>query len=766
MRKIRLQFMQRSFQTKLLLSLLAFLMLLFATITVGYYILSERSLERSVASTNQIILAQLKNNIENEMDTMKRVLLDLYLDPETQLVLYQKDVDTKTSFVYLNTRIKMLQSSNPSIESVLLYNGNKKALFSPASNGIEQYQQVLKYISTQEEIHPYVPLLHEITGMQGSLKINKYVFSYFIFDIDDDPKLGDSFVVINQNALWLLENFAKIKELDGIEGEVLLLNNNSVIYGTEAEIIEVGEKLLEQEHHFLNKNEESLEYFVCEVEGEKYCVSHMKINDQDTSLLLLRNYDSVFRELNLWRRNVLLAGCCFFVFAVILLIGLSKRLYYPVEKLLSRIGRNKHTGNHRDEFEYIYMQYDQTKSSKESLQKKLKMLGETRKEWELSEYLTANVEKESLLGKFEENYWVSQHWNQPFTLILIQTDGIYDNRFGYTQKDRSLFHASMRNVFEELTAERNDVYCFHVDHKTWGVIYLGDEEDIRICIAQMQENGQKFFGITLSVAISDRYENMDQIKEAYQNAKLNLEYKYLFGGGQIIDSARCKMNQNNKQILNLHEWEDKFAESFAEENEDFRVVLEDVKARFKTMQVQNAKAGIYTLLHMIYYQISEKYKECNEYILIQDDEFYGLAEGNEYIDQVFQKLTERLAQLLKEAYIGDNTEGGKISQIINYIYENYSDAGLSCQQIGVKFQMPYRGLLNEFKEKTGYSMNEYIMMVRMNKAANLLENTDMPIKSITAAIGIENDTYFYKVFRKYYGCSPRQYADSKRKGEE
>lgn len=766
MRKKRLQFIHRTFLTKLLLSLMVFSLLLFIPVTLGYYMISERSLERSITSTNQIILSQLKYNIEKEMESMKRVLMNLYLDPETQLILYQSDVDTVSSSAFLNTKIKMVQNSNPSIETVLLYNGIEDVPFSSALNGVEQYQQVKKFITAQDEIQPYVPLLHEITRVQGSLKINTYVFSYFIYDIDDNPKQDDSYIVINQNAQWLMENFAKIKEVDAIEGDILLLDDNSVVYGTDTNMVEAGQKLLKENEYFENEKSDNLEYFVCEVGGQKYCASIMKLNYQDTSLLLLRDYNEVFQELDLWRRNVLLVGSLFLIFAVIVLIGLSKRLYRPVEKLITRIGKKDQIVNHKDEFEYIFKQYDQTKNIKESLQKKLNKLNETRHERELGEYLNTNIEKKLLFEKLGENYWVIQHWNESFILLLIQTDGIYDNKFGYTQKDRSLFHFSMRNIFEELTSERNDVYCFYADYKTWGVIYLGNEKDIRIYIDQMQEYGQKYFGITLSVAIGDRCENMDQIKESYENTKLNLEYKYLFGGGQIIDSERCKMNQNNKQILDLHEWEDKFIRSFAEENGNCRVFLEDVKARLKTMQVQNVKAGIYTLLHMIHNQISERCKDNNESVLFQEDAFYEVADGNEYIDQVFQKLTDYLIQIQKHDDALDNVEQEEIGCIINYIYENYWDSGLSSQQIGMELQIPYRVLLNKFREKTGYSVNEYIMLVRLNKAANLLENTNMSIKTITSMIGIENETYFYKVFRKQYGCSPRKYADSKKDERE
>src|SRR5699024_6414876 len=136
------------------------------------------------------------------------------------------------------------------------------------------------------------------------------------------------------------------------------------------------------------------------------------------------------------------------------------------------------------------------------------------------------------------------------------------------------------------------------------------------------------------------------------------------------------------------------------------------------------------------------------------------ARENEFIDLIFQKMVAFLDEHLCEIQEGDEKAKDSVSMIIEYIFEHYPDVNLSSQQIGMELNIPYRVVLNEFKAKTGFSVNEYIMSVRMKKAVNLLKNTDYSVKVISSMVGIENDTYFYKAFRKYYGCSPRKYMDS------
>lgn len=71
--------------------------------------------------------------------------------------------------------------------------------------------------------------------------------------------------------------------------------------------------------------------------------------------------------------------------------------------------------------------------------------------------------------------------------------------------------------------------------------------------------------------------------------------------------------------------------------------------------------------------------------------------------------------------------------------------------------------LKKFKKCTDISLNEFILNVRMKQAVHLLTNTDMSVNQVTENIGIENENYFYRLFKKVYGCTPREFA-KKREG--
>ena len=52
------------------------------------------------------------------------------------------------------------------------------------------------------------------------------------------------------------------------------------------------------------------------------------------------------------------------------------------------------------------------------------------------------------------------------------------------------------------------------------------------------------------------------------------------------------------------------------------------------------------------------------------------------------------------------------------------------------------------------------MRIRLGKACLLLSTTDLSVQAISDACGFHSDVYFYQVFRKEMGMTPRQYRRS------
>ncbi len=96
-------------------------------------------------------------------------------------------------------------------------------------------------------------------------------------------------------------------------------------------------------------------------------------------------------------------------------------------------------------------------------------------------------------------------------------------------------------------------------------------------------------------------------------------------------------------------------------------------------------------------------------------------------------------------------------QILRYMSEHIDTVTL--KDIAAHFSYHPNYISTLIHEKLGETFSEVQLEQRMNRAASLLKGTNLSVEEISAMVGYSNPSNFYKAFREYYGCSPREYAD-------
>lgn len=100
-----------------------------------------------------------------------------------------------------------------------------------------------------------------------------------------------------------------------------------------------------------------------------------------------------------------------------------------------------------------------------------------------------------------------------------------------------------------------------------------------------------------------------------------------------------------------------------------------------------------------------------------------------------------------------------ISFIKNYVNEHYKDAKL--ENIAEAVHMNPNYLSQFFKQKTGECFSNYLIKVKMNRAAQLLNDIRYKTYEVSEMVGYSNTKNFTRTFRGYYGKSPKEYRNQK-----
>ena len=107
------------------------------------------------------------------------------------------------------------------------------------------------------------------------------------------------------------------------------------------------------------------------------------------------------------------------------------------------------------------------------------------------------------------------------------------------------------------------------------------------------------------------------------------------------------------------------------------------------------------------------------------------------------------------SYSEENYDIKLMMEILKYIDESYEEANLTklCETL---HQQDYK-ICKLIKKNTGLTFKELVQEKRIEKAIELLKSTDYAIEDIIRRVGYENDSYFYRIFKKKFGLSPKEY---------
>lgn len=96
-----------------------------------------------------------------------------------------------------------------------------------------------------------------------------------------------------------------------------------------------------------------------------------------------------------------------------------------------------------------------------------------------------------------------------------------------------------------------------------------------------------------------------------------------------------------------------------------------------------------------------------------------------------------------------------VNHALEYIHHNYTN--VRVQDIADYIGITRSYLTHIFKQKLNISPQEYILNHRLEQGRRLLCTTNLPIQEIAEQIGYENPLTFSKIFKNFFGLSPKHY---------
>ncbi|MFN7252300.1 MAG: AraC family transcriptional regulator [Anaerobacillus sp.] len=161
--------------------------------------------------------------------------------------------------------------------------------------------------------------------------------------------------------------------------------------------------------------------------------------------------------------------------------------------------------------------------------------------------------------------------------------------------------------------------------------------------------------------------------------------------------------------------------------------------------------------HFLYFQVSE-IEEIQELIKKMIVEIMSPSLLSDSSIKLYMGLL--MVQLIKNASKAVNNKDQSLQHYIiveslKYIDENYKQASL--YELAKKLKQPHYSLSKQIKKATSYTFKELLQEKRLSKAKELFDSTKLPIVTVVEEVGYDNISYFYRIFKKKYQMTPKEY---------
>lgn len=138
-------------------------------------------------------------------------------------------------------------------------------------------------------------------------------------------------------------------------------------------------------------------------------------------------------------------------------------------------------------------------------------------------------------------------------------------------------------------------------------------------------------------------------------------------------------------------------------------------------------------------------------------EIYSLRHFSDIIELINHYLSLVISSFQQE----QNASSYAVYQVQQYVQTHYKE-DLTLNALANMVYLNPNYLSNIFAQTTGCTLSKYIKQIRMEKAQELLLNTNMKITDISQEIGYPTTSYFCKTFQKIFGTTPERFRQGER----
>ena len=645
------------------------------------------------------------------------------------------------------------------LKEIYLYNALNGQMYSTSGNLTMAESGLNEILAGHEKIKDGIPVFRESKiGSGKGETVSTFFFSLDNLGINDK----NSFLAIDVSVDEFVGNLAS--ELSDDECKMIITDGDYQIQwqSDHGNVVDQSETLEKALKRYYEKRKSNFTY------GEEtYVMTAIPYEKFDWNIVYLN------KDTGLYSSVKLMTALWIGVTALLISLGLyisgkaSKYIYRPIQDTMVLLEKATPEDGMKKQYREFQVILDSVRNmGQEKREAAFVRIKQRKAESEkiIRRILEHSFElTEEKLERLNENFQCDLKIESPSVMAIVS----FLVGEEPAKEEKELLSFSVANIFMEKLAEvcKNHIYSI-VNSSLVIIINDVTEEDKQKLMEVLLESKQiyeDFMSQKLQITLCEDFETLLDTSTVYERCVYYEKYHRLHIGGGCITEKMLLENENNKNIRYDGKLDEYLKEAVYMENiMELQSTVDAIFDSIRTLKYENAVLSLARLTDYTQEILNEK----NQKKLDSDVyDFSALKKRilqvsslNEFQEEYTRIVVDFMKKLMKKR---ESNQADLLEKVKQYIEENYNNSELCAQSVADKFKLSAKYLSYEFKEYTGMSLLVYLQKKRIDVACELLETTNMAVGEVAYKIGIENENYFYTLFKKNVGMTPKQYRQSK-----
>ncbi|MDF2650675.1 MAG: AraC family transcriptional regulator, partial [Paenibacillus sp.] len=720
--------MQRFLQFKLKTNslfirlLVSFLVVIGLLISFNFYSFSffRDNIHNEIIEYNNANLKNTTEGFEKHFQLLNNLVLGLYINDNVQLLLNNKNIDYYTSR-QVNRDVQNVMSTPLLFMDNLVLYFKDSSLILDKGGSTNAETMFSKFYKT--DVYPYDFWKRQFTESYSFQIYPAADFSEITFENASSSK-GKLFPLIIKNKIFpdfYITAFVDAEKL--IHAYHRSINENFYILDQQGTRIFSSNLTNERELPQFEGNEnytKHADYYYFYKKGDFTGLTYVNI-------IPVNNISSQIDRLN---HALILLFIAAIAVSIIASIFFSMQIHNPVKQIIHSL---KHFNN------------------REPVRSRIKEFQDIHSDLSNKNSLLRNYAYTNKLKKINSNFHELKDFivgNKQFIVILFQFT--FKNRF-HTEFDADTDRAInfiREHISRTLLEKYIDANTFQIESNQILSLIFAENSEAELVesleqLKRVLDLDRDFYYLT--IAVSTVHKHSSEFNTAYEQVIKHIQQRKLSDETQIIWGQ-----ENRTAAYALTSTLEKEFEMYLQSGNDSEIIR-FIHRLFSMMHKKNAVAADY---HQIAEQLCKKairtvteknlYQELN-YSVDKLSDILTDCHNVSQLEQFLEQLLSHSADLIKQT---KEARDVITSFVYEYFENNYSE-DISLDSVAEKMNITGGYLSSYFKEKTGKNFIDYLNEVRINKAKEILLQSNMKIQDIALRVGYQNMNSFNRMFKKF-----------------